>query len=121
MQEYYYLSSTIVYDVSRRSSLSFLYISYACSLFVYLYSYTLLFVCFILYQCNIPSFLLSLYIKCFIWIYHSCLTVVCSLTFYYCDIMLFFYLRYMILSQVLCAIVGGIQWGGDLLSFIYNI
>ena len=56
MQEYYYLSSTIVYDVSRRSSLSFLYISYACSLFVYLYSYTLLFVCFILYQCNIRYF-----------------------------------------------------------------
>ena len=41
MQGYYYLSSTIVYDVSRRSSSSFLYISYVCSLFVYLYSYTL--------------------------------------------------------------------------------
>ena len=56
MQGYYYLSSTIVYDVSRRSSLSFLYISYVCSLFVYLYSHTLLFVCFILYQCNIRYF-----------------------------------------------------------------
>ena len=57
IQGYYYLSSIIVYDVSRRLSLYFLQTSYASFLFVYLYSYILLFVCFILYQCNIHYFL----------------------------------------------------------------
>lgn len=57
MQGYYYLSDIIVYDVSRRLSLSFLQASYFSSLFVYLYSHTLLFVCFILYWCN-TSYLL---------------------------------------------------------------
>ena len=49
IQGYYYLSSIIVYDVSRRLSLYFLQASYIPSLFVYIYSYTLLFVCFILH------------------------------------------------------------------------
>ena len=56
IQGYYYLSGIIVYDVSRRLSLYLLYASYFSSFFVYLYSDTLLFVCLILYQCNIRYF-----------------------------------------------------------------
>lgn len=46
--------------------------------------------------------------------------IVCLLAFYYCSIMLFICLYFMILSQYLCAISGHVQPGGTLLSFIYK-
>ena len=87
---------------------------------MYLYSHALLFVCFILYRCNISYFLRSFYLKYSICFYRTCLTAVCFIGFYYCSITIFICLFYMTLSQLLCAIVGGIRPGGTLLSFIYK-
>ena len=56
----------------------------------------------------------------FIYFCCACLTFVCLLAFYYCNIMPFICLRSVILSQYLCAIVGHVQPVGALLSFIYK-
>ena len=97
-------------------SIGFLYLFSFC---VCLFLYTS-FVCFVLYWCNIRYFLWSFYIKYYICFYRDCLIIVCLLAFYYCNIILFICLSYMILSQLLCVIVGGIQPDGTLLSFIYK-